>query len=309
MAPVAATPACHRALIRRSSAPARSSRSSSRCRRSVLHGDGSRAARWRASPQASWSLRWPCGARIRGCRSMTTCCRVRAACAIPEFVSFEFIAAPAAGAPGVAGRHRAAAGAAPQAPRRLRTQDARAHRVGPAARSHGGRDAAASRCCCSRFSAWPCRAARWCGCCCSRHSAAGCCGGGARRGMNEPKRRCSCSCCWCPGLIRAQRVRLRGLLDIRDALRYAELTRLSAPEHWQVTRALARGVCGLPVYFAASPLGAAAPGSPRAATAALGFCGGATSSSTPRGAARNAEAARRPGAAPRPHRAGHGGRQ
>ena len=30
---------------------------------------------------------------------------------------------------------------------------------------------------------------------------------------------------------------LRGLLDIRDALRHADLARLSAPEHWQVTRA------------------------------------------------------------------------
>jgi len=63
---------------------------------------------------------------------------------------------------------------------------------------------------------------------------------------------------------------LRGLLDIRDALRHAELTRLSAPENWQITRLWLGVVAGLPVLLAASRLGAAA-WLAGAATAALGF--------------------------------------
>ena len=39
---------------------------------------------------------------------------------------------------------------------------------------------------------------------------------------------------------------LRGLLEIRDALRHAELTRLSAPENWQITRLWLGVVAGLP---------------------------------------------------------------
>lgn len=63
---------------------------------------------------------------------------------------------------------------------------------------------------------------------------------------------------------------LRGLLDIRDALRSAELTRLSAPEHWQATRAWIGAAAGVPMWLAASPLGAAA-WLAGAATAALGY--------------------------------------
>ena len=63
---------------------------------------------------------------------------------------------------------------------------------------------------------------------------------------------------------------LRGLLDIRDALRHAELTRLSAPENWHITRLWLGVVAGLPVLIAASRLGAAA-WLAGAATAALGF--------------------------------------
>ena len=63
---------------------------------------------------------------------------------------------------------------------------------------------------------------------------------------------------------------LRGLLDIRDALRTGELHRLSAPVHWQATRVWL-GVCaGVPVLLAASRLGAAA-WLAGAATAALGY--------------------------------------
>ncbi len=63
---------------------------------------------------------------------------------------------------------------------------------------------------------------------------------------------------------------MRGLLDIRDALRHAELTRLSAPEHWQITRLWLGVIAGLPVLIAASRLGAAA-WLAGAVTAALGF--------------------------------------
>ena len=63
---------------------------------------------------------------------------------------------------------------------------------------------------------------------------------------------------------------LRGLLEIRDALRHAEFTRLSAPEDWHVTRAWVGMVAGLPVLIAASRLGAAA-WLAGATTAALGF--------------------------------------
>jgi len=63
---------------------------------------------------------------------------------------------------------------------------------------------------------------------------------------------------------------LRGLLDIRDALRTADLARLSAPEHWQLTRAWFGAVAGIPMLMAASRLGAAA-WLAGAATAALGY--------------------------------------
>jgi len=63
---------------------------------------------------------------------------------------------------------------------------------------------------------------------------------------------------------------LRGLLDIRDALRHAELTRLSAPENWQITRLWFGVIAGLPVLIAASRLGVAA-WLAGAATTALGF--------------------------------------
>jgi tight adherence protein C len=47
---------------------------------------------------------------------------------------------------------------------------------------------------------------------------------------------------------------LRGLLDIHDALKFAELNRLATPEHWQVTRAWCGALASLPVYFAVSSL-------------------------------------------------------
>lgn len=63
---------------------------------------------------------------------------------------------------------------------------------------------------------------------------------------------------------------LRGLLDIRDALRNADLTRLAAPENWQATRAWIGVAVGVPVLLAASRLGGAA-WLAGAATAALGY--------------------------------------
>lgn len=51
---------------------------------------------------------------------------------------------------------------------------------------------------------------------------------------------------------------LRGLLDVRDALRLAELVRLASPLHWQATRAWLGVVAGLPVLFATAPLGGGA---------------------------------------------------
>jgi tight adherence protein C len=51
---------------------------------------------------------------------------------------------------------------------------------------------------------------------------------------------------------------VRGLLDIREALTRAELSRLSAPAHWRATRAWV-GICAaIPVIFAASSLGRSA---------------------------------------------------
>ena len=63
---------------------------------------------------------------------------------------------------------------------------------------------------------------------------------------------------------------LRGLLDIRDALRFAELPRLAAPVHWQLTRVWLGLVAAIPVLFAAHSL---AGGAWLAATvvAALGY--------------------------------------
>lgn len=48
---------------------------------------------------------------------------------------------------------------------------------------------------------------------------------------------------------------LRGLLDIREALRFAELNRLASPLHWQATRAWLGAAAAAPVLFAASALG------------------------------------------------------
>ena len=47
---------------------------------------------------------------------------------------------------------------------------------------------------------------------------------------------------------------LRGLLDIREALRFAELSRLASPLHWQATRAWLGATAAMPVLFAASAL-------------------------------------------------------
>jgi len=47
---------------------------------------------------------------------------------------------------------------------------------------------------------------------------------------------------------------LRGLLDIRDALRSAELNRLESPAHWQATRAWLGMTAAVPVFFAGPAL-------------------------------------------------------
>ncbi len=73
-----------------------------------------------------------------------------------------------------------------------------------------------------------------------------------------------------PGAVVLAVLGLRGLLDVHDAVRHAELTRLAAPLHWPATRAFF-GVCtGVPVYLATASLGAVALGS-AAVTAALGY--------------------------------------
>ena len=63
---------------------------------------------------------------------------------------------------------------------------------------------------------------------------------------------------------------LRGLLDIREALRSAELNRLATPAHWQATRAWLGAAAAVPVYFAGSALAGGA-WLAAAAVAALGY--------------------------------------
>jgi tight adherence protein C len=63
---------------------------------------------------------------------------------------------------------------------------------------------------------------------------------------------------------------LRGLLDIRDALRTAELSRLDSPAHWQATRAWLGLAAAVPVFFAGSALETGA-WLAAAAVAALGY--------------------------------------
>jgi tight adherence protein C len=63
---------------------------------------------------------------------------------------------------------------------------------------------------------------------------------------------------------------LRGLLDIRDALRLAELNRLASPAHWQATRAWLGMAAAVPVYFSGSVLANGAWVA-AAAVAALGY--------------------------------------
>jgi len=63
---------------------------------------------------------------------------------------------------------------------------------------------------------------------------------------------------------------LRGLLDIREALRFAELHRLAAPAHWPLTRVWIGVVAAIPVFFAASSLAGGA-WLAAAAVAALGY--------------------------------------
>ena len=63
---------------------------------------------------------------------------------------------------------------------------------------------------------------------------------------------------------------LRGLLDIRDALRFAELHRLASPAHWQLTRVWIGLVAAIPVFFAASSLASGA-WLAAATVAALGY--------------------------------------
>ena len=63
---------------------------------------------------------------------------------------------------------------------------------------------------------------------------------------------------------------VRGLLDIRDALRTGELHRLAAPLHWLPTRAFCGFMAALPVYVATASLGAGALGA-MGVTALLAF--------------------------------------
>lgn len=63
---------------------------------------------------------------------------------------------------------------------------------------------------------------------------------------------------------------LRGLLDIRDALRTGELGRLAAPLHWRATRAFTGFIAAVPVYLATASLGIGALGA-MAVTAFLAF--------------------------------------
>ena len=63
---------------------------------------------------------------------------------------------------------------------------------------------------------------------------------------------------------------LRGLLDIRDALRTGELGRLSAPLHWRATRAFIGFIVAVPVYLATKSLGIGALGA-MAVTGSLAY--------------------------------------
>jgi tight adherence protein C len=63
---------------------------------------------------------------------------------------------------------------------------------------------------------------------------------------------------------------LRGLLEIREALRLVEFERLAAPPHWQATRALCGVLAALPVVVVARHLGMVAL-LLGAGVAALGF--------------------------------------
>jgi tight adherence protein C len=63
---------------------------------------------------------------------------------------------------------------------------------------------------------------------------------------------------------------VRGLLGIRQALRAADLASLSAPEHWQVTRAWIGFAAALPVLLVTSRLGSGA-WLAGAVTAAIGY--------------------------------------
>lgn len=60
--------------------------------------------------------------------------------------------------------------------------------------------------------------------------------------------------CLAGGLFALSVFGLRGFLDIREALRLAELNRLAAPVYWQATRAWLGAAAGVPVLFAASAL-------------------------------------------------------
>jgi tight adherence protein C len=53
---------------------------------------------------------------------------------------------------------------------------------------------------------------------------------------------------------------LGGLFDIQAGLRTGELDRLAAPRNWRATRAFIGTMLAIPVYIAASPLGASALG-------------------------------------------------
>jgi tight adherence protein C len=56
------------------------------------------------------------------------------------------------------------------------------------------------------------------------------------------------------GMIGLSVFGLRGLLDIQEAVKHADLHRLASPAHWQITRAWIGLLASMPVLFAASSL-------------------------------------------------------
>ena len=95
---------------------------------------------------------------------------------VPEFVSLQLVHDLPQDTPGIAGGHRAASGAAAQAARRLRTQDAGAHGLGSASRRGRGDHSAAAAPGAARLRVVGSVRSCWRSSRASKRSAAGCCG-------------------------------------------------------------------------------------------------------------------------------------